>query len=294
MTRPSARTRARQAQHGATNLVLIDEQRETVIKVFTPSADRVLWRSQAREVAALRLPDLATMVPRLLSADAGTMTTARVAATPLPELLTSPRDDSADRCRLASSTGATLRRIHSARAGHIPALAWSADVGQSWWDRYWDRLLATATRVCRREADLGPVVYPALDAVERYLPPFGAPRIGLLHGDFGGANLLIRAAGAAAPQVFVVDWEWAAIGDVSYDLCRIEWLAIVGRDSRHWAGPRARAAFYEAYGAADAPAPAAISLYGCLMAFGDIVWRLASDRRPDERIVAWLKSIAGT
>jgi len=287
--------RPRRAQHGTTNQVFIDRQRGTVTKVFTPPADDVHWRSQDREVSALRLPGLGPLVPRLLTVDSSRMTTALLEATPLPELIASSDDDSTTRCRLAASTGTALRRIHGVRAGHVTALAWAEGGSQPWWDVFWARLRKTAARVCELDGELRPFVHPALDALERRLPLSCPPRLGLLHGDYGGANLLIRRGDVASPEAVVVDWEWAAIGDVDYDLCRIEWLILVGRDARHWAGPRARAAFYDAYGGDftdDDASSRKIACYGGLMALGDLVRQLTEHSPADRRIITWLTSIS--
>jgi hypothetical protein len=280
------------ARHGQTNEVLIDRQRGAVTKTFTPPADHLLWRSQAREAAALQLPGLRDLVPRVLALDEMRLTTALLDATPLPELIASADDDSPARCRLAALTGAALRRIHGVRAELVTELAWAGGGDEPWWNGFWAQLVKTADRVSVLNPDLRTLARGTLDALECQLPLNDSFRLGLLHGDYGGANLLVSHSDSPSAQVFVVDWEWAAIGDTAYDLCRIEWLALVGRDPRLWAGPEERAAFYDAYGVSDANAapPSKVSCYGGLMALGDLVRQLSTHRQPDERIIVWLKS----
>jgi aminoglycoside phosphotransferase (APT) family kinase protein len=65
----------------------------------------------------------------------------------------------------------------------------------------------------------GPVDFPSLDAVQRWLEdnlPASVYRPGVIHGDFHIANVLFRYDG---PQLAaIVDWELATIGDPMLDL----------------------------------------------------------------------------
>ena len=254
------------AGHGTTNAVFVDRRRGLVVKRFSPAGTALLWRGLAREAAALRLAMPTGLVPRLVARDPATdpaiLSIEYVEATPYPLM------DHADPSRSAYRAGAALRRVHAlvpdpASADHLrlpgdgPGARWSEVIAG-----LADQLCA-AVRVAAPE--LADPVRDCARRLPRWCAGLDEPQRVLVHGDYGGANVLLRPDG----QLSIVDWEWAHAGDPGYDLARLAWQDTIGRRHGVYRDERTGRAFRTGYGCSDSDLDEVrLRVYGTLMALG--------------------------
>jgi aminoglycoside phosphotransferase (APT) family kinase protein len=173
--------------------------------------------------------------------------------------------------RLGRSAGEVLAALHRLPCPDSKGpLAWPAP-GTTWWDG----VVAHGEAMARHLADVGAL---GPDVAARVVRRLGAdragapaPRLGLCHRDYGGANLLAREGSV----VGLVDWEWACIADVRLDLARNEWLPRVGRSARLWRTAAQRDTFYGGYGQVRPEVVAVVEPYGALSALEYLVVRVA-------------------
>lgn len=216
--------------HGVVNVVLSGPA-QTVRKVYAqPIAP--LHRSMRREIeACLAAADLA-QVPEVRRVGARTVEFQRMPGVPL-----SQASQLANRRPLQFALGETLATIHSlpgSDALRLPGATWGDSIARCVEDVR-DELCAVL-----------PELSKPLRVLTRETSTLGEPtRPGLVHGDFGGANVLVSADGASVTGV--VDWEWALRGDGRYDVAKARWLPQVGRSSHLWRTAAEERWFLEAY-----------------------------------------------
>jgi aminoglycoside phosphotransferase (APT) family kinase protein len=125
--------------------------------------------------------------------------------------------------RLGSSVGTTLARIHArrfARAGRLDArgrVVRPLRLGAAGLVEFIDRCLTTEPacgRIGRKTARA------VLDAVRELAPALDAARSPpvLVHGDFGGSNILVRNGERGWGVAAVLDWEYAHSGTPLLDV----------------------------------------------------------------------------
>lgn len=219
-----------------------------VEKVASP-AIRAAYRSLAREAAACEA--VARLDPGLAPSLVRRDSSQRLLLGLLPGVPQSSLRRALDvegRRRLSRLLGRTLARVHAVPVHDAPPELRLPSAGATW-----------AQRVVAALADAAEAAgayRPALRSIMRAAARWGAGRLELLtgagedhlvHGDFGGANILIRPRPLALSGV--VDWEWACVGDADLDLVRIEWLPLVGRSAHLWSDDAERSEFYAGYGA---------------------------------------------
>lgn len=269
------------AAHGVTNRVTLDFANRTVRKEFIPSNSGMLWRSPQREFAALRLVVPLGLAPPVLAFDGHELRQVMHGGRPYPEVYREL--DLAGRRCLARNAGSLLRRIHEVGWDESPPwtdLALAGARPQGWRQAIAQLIRDLARLVGDRIPYLGSLPGTIDRDAERCAAGLPDKASGLVHGDFGGANVLVGADGDA-----VVDWEWAHLGDPVYDLVRHDWLDAVGRHHHLYDGSTATA-FADGYGAAIHPDADRVHAYGTVLALG----HLLTEQNPDRaaRVVEWL------
>jgi Ser/Thr protein kinase RdoA (MazF antagonist) len=270
------------AIHGVTNRVTLDLANRTVRKEFIPLSDGTLWRSAQREFAALSVAAPLGLAPPVLAFDGRELCQAMHEGRPYPEVYRGL--DLAGRRHLARTAGSLLRRIH--KIGGDGLWPWTdlalAGSGPQGWRRVIARLIADLARlVGNRMPQLSPLPATVGRAAERCAAGLPDEASGLVHGDFGGANVLIGVGGGAV----AVDWEWAHLGDPAYDLVRHDWLGAVGRHHHLYDGSTVTA-FADGYGAPIHSDADRAHAYGTVLALGHLLTERSPDRAAS--LVNWL------
>jgi Ser/Thr protein kinase RdoA (MazF antagonist) len=270
------------AIHGVTNRVTLDLANRTVRKEFIPLNVGALWRSAQREFAALNVAAPLGLAPPVLAFDGHELCQAMHEGRPYPEVYRGL--GLAERRHLALTAGSLLRRIHE--IGWDGSQPWTdlalAGTRPQGWRQVIARLIADlAWLVGDRMPHLATLAATVDRAAERCAAGLPNEVFSLVHGDFGGANVLVGVGGCAV----AVDWEWAHLGDPVYDLVRHDWLNAVGRHHHLYDGSTVTA-FADGYGAPIHSDADRVRAYGTVLALG----HLLTERNPDRatRLVDWL------
>jgi aminoglycoside phosphotransferase (APT) family kinase protein len=270
------------AIHGVTNRVTLDLVDRTVRKEFSPLNVGVLWRSAQREFAALTIVAPLGLAPPVLAFDGHELRQSMHAGQSYPEAYRGL--DLAGRRGLARNAGFLLRRIH--QVGWDGSPPWSdlalAGARPQGWRQVIAQIIGDLARLTSdRMPHLGSVPVTVEQSAERCAAGLPDEVFGLVHGDFGGANVLVGPGGDAV----AVDWEWAHLGDPVYDLVRHDWLDAVGRH-HHLYDESTATAFADGYGAPIHADADRFHAYGTVLALG----HLLTERNPDRaaRLVEWL------
>lgn len=265
-----AHSHSKPARHGTTNRVYLDPLCGVVTKAHAEPGDEGMWRSPAREAAAVRILARRQYVPALLSADSGGVQLAHVSGLPYPEAFASL--DHSDRVALAYRAGAVLRDIHGHRPPTRTAPPWTTlwmpnDRPPARWKEAVGGLVRTLSeRLALVRPHLAATLSRLREAAELWVTGLADPDYRLVHGDFGGANLLVTRAG----DIVVLDWEWSHVGDSYFDIARHHWLRQVGLDHRLYDDSATTTAFFEGYGdpGLATAEPNRLRAYGALWALG--------------------------
>jgi aminoglycoside phosphotransferase len=270
------------ARHGTTNTVRVDDRGRRVIKSYR-RGPAVLWRSPERERAALTAAGATGLVPQLISAGDNCLVLELLAGQPFPQAV-----EVGDPLALARVAGSALRAVHQcvsapAADASLASLRLPEHDVNTAWANVVGSLIERLIAVLR---DAVPSFAQPLRGVARLVPTLlrelPEPILALVHGDFGGANVLVEPTG-------VLDWEWAHLGDPEYDLARHVWLREVGRDHRLYAGRKGLAAFFDGYGHTPdrAQLDLKIKIYGIVLALGHAVADVHRGQTPAAQI-QWL------
>ena len=280
------------ATHGTTNTVLLDRGAGRVHKKFTTHRVSALWNTAAREAAALRVVGSTGLGPELVAAEGDAeLVLGFIDAVPFPEIF--ERADAREQVNLARRAGEALGIIHRLRP--------SVHQGQDWRDlqlpaapdcAWADVLDGTVQRLSKELArvspDVAPVLGPLTAGFRGWCDRIPEPTYGLVHADFGGANVVVDRTGS----IRVLDWEWSHLGDVAYDTARHAWLAAVGRRHRLYRDGPSRIAFLDGLASTNGTGPlrrddVLLRVYGTIMALGHCLLARIQGR-PTDALVGWL------
>jgi aminoglycoside phosphotransferase (APT) family kinase protein len=148
---------------------------------------------------------------------------------------------------IISNAGLTLNEVHA----HIPPSGSELDLpyaGEGWWERIHTGLESMGRVIVADNRALTDVVLTVLGRTVNLARSLDEPAHSLVHGDFGGANILVSPGGSISG---VLDWEWAVRGDPNLDVARALWLPHVGRSSRLWETASERKLFLDSHSAGD-------------------------------------------
>lgn len=229
--------------HGITNTVYEIAGQATICKVAGPTTQGV-YCSLSREAAACRFlcDHLPGITPHVLLADLPKMLLLSfVAGLPLATIRS--RLTSQQRKDLILRLGDMLGRIHCVT--DVPLeLHWPFR-GDNWPERAMASMAAVSATVEQAQLEMRNLMYLCRRHQEARLYCLEGTDEGLVHGDFGGANILICPDDLSIAGV--VDWEWASLADPDLDLARLHWLGAVGRSAHIWANLDEQVAFYRGY-----------------------------------------------
>lgn len=231
-------------QHGMMNKVYRSPDNLCIYKVAAEPIPGV-YASLSRESAAYEFlaalyPEL---VPRIFKADLPhSLLVSLVKGEPLSELTFSSQKQRDD---LIFSLGRTLGKIHSIEISQAPQSLDFPFPGRNWGEQ----VLCSFVHISEIIKHIRPSLAILMDQCQRKLETNLAclqdVEKSLVHGDFGGANILIDQT--TFEVTGVVDWEWATIADPDLDLVRSHWLDAVGRSARLWTNLHEQEVFYQGY-----------------------------------------------
>jgi len=232
--------------------------------------DRLAAELRVHALAADR-PGLRAALPRLLADDRSEGWLALELIAPGATLAAAHRDALGYPLELAHAAGRALRAVHRATDDLAPAGA-----AQLPW-ALWALEPAGPAAFAWEE----PALRAVLDGIaepERYRAALAAARLAwrpgcLMHGDLKWDNCLVaRPARDAAPELRIIDWEAAGVGDPAWDLGGLvqEYLGYAALMVLDAGGARGSRALY---GAIDPVADAVRALLGAYGAGGRLVER---------------------
>jgi len=146
---------------------------------------------------------------------------------------------------LAFNIGESLGRIHSVPLSGVPARLQSPFQGEVWPEQALNAFFIVANIVENIRPSLGELMSRCRRQLEARVNCVEYPDRGLIHGDYGGSNILVNIKNNEVSGI--VDWEWALVGDVELDLAQLAWINSVGRPTHIWANTIERDYFIQGY-----------------------------------------------
>jgi aminoglycoside phosphotransferase (APT) family kinase protein len=231
--------------HGMMNAVYEMPGQAAICKIAGPPTPG-LYRSLEREAAACRFlwDQLPSTVPRVLDDQLPGMLLLSFLRGVPPSTFRA-RLAPQQRNELSYLLGDLLGQIHCINLDKIPAtLLWYCP-GDTWSEQALAAFDTVATVVECMQPHLKELMAQCRKVLVDTRAWLEDVDDGFVHGDFGGANILVNPDDGSLAGV--IDWEWAARADPDLDLARLHWLGDVGRSAHLWTTLEEEQAFYQGY-----------------------------------------------
>lgn len=246
--RPSSVLEGR-IHHGATNCV---HRTETgIMKQYRPGLPGT-HNSARREVAAVTAARtvLGRRVPRVLAISAAeSVLFESLAGVPLSTVKVSTQEGTTLAWHLGDLLGAVhdLRRTNM-EPGTAAALDGVRTVQPNWTATFLGLVDSAAGALLAGPVtpEVRRLTHWVCDELHAQASALPIQADHLLHGDFGGANILVGEQ--TLQPTGLIDWEWALWGDPELDLTKLLWTHETGRRSFVWHTEAQQEAFFAGYG----------------------------------------------